>query len=306
MSQLNWTEAQWNRVNSAITEEFTKASVAGACLPCYGPVGASMEAVSKQVFKYEDKDAIIKISDDETTSFWTIRTFVHLNSQQVADENLSSALFAFKRAANLLARTEDYLVFVGHDARAKRPPRPLPRQTNDPPNAPTMILGVIANKEHSADGLLTHHNVAAQSILKPFDNIENPKHTVSDGEALVRKIADAIAELEDKGYPGPFACVLGRNLYLEALTPVPGSMVLPADRIAPMLGGPLLRSGSMPAAHGVVVSSCGESLDLVVATPPKAQFLQVNEDAKYVFRVYERFALRIKDPVAIIPINLNG
>ena len=29
MSQLNWTEAQWNRVNSAITEEFTKASVAG-------------------------------------------------------------------------------------------------------------------------------------------------------------------------------------------------------------------------------------------------------------------------------------
>ena len=39
MSQLNWTEAQWNRVNSAITEEFTKASVAGACLPCYGPVG---------------------------------------------------------------------------------------------------------------------------------------------------------------------------------------------------------------------------------------------------------------------------
>ena len=306
MSQLNWTEAQWNRVNSAITEEFTKASVAGACLPCYGPVGASMEAVSKQVFKYEDKDAIIKISDDETTSFWTIRTFVHLNSQQVADENLSSALFAFKRAANLLARTEDYLVFVGHNAGAKRPPRPLPRQTINPPNAPTMILGVIANKEHSADGLLTHHNVAAQSILKPFDDKKNPKHTGSDGEALVRKIADAIAELEDKGYPGPFACVLGRNLYLEALTPVPGSMVLPADRIAPMLGGPLLRSGSMPAAHGVVASSCGESLDLVVATPPKAQFLQVNEDAKYVFRVYERFALRIKDPVAIIPINLNG
>ena len=306
MSQLNWTEAQWNRVNSAITEEFTKASVAGACLPCYGPVGASMEAVSKQVFKYEDKDAIIKISDDETTSFWTIRTFVHLNSQQVADENLSSALFAFKRAANLLARTEDYLVFVGHNAGAKRPPRPLPRQTINPPNAPTMILGVIANKEHSADGLLTHDNVAAQSILKPFDDKKNPKHTGSDGEALVRKIADAIAELEDKGYPGPFACVLGRNLYLEALTPVPGSMVLPADRIAPMLGGPLLRSGSMPAAHGVVASSCGESLDLVVATPPKAQFLQVNEDAKYVFRVYERFALRIKDPVAIIPINLNG
>ena len=99
--------------------------------------------------------------------------------------------------------------------------------------------------------------------------------------------------------------MLGQNVFVEAHKPNEGSFVLPADRITPMVGGPLVRSRSMLKNHGVVASSCGESLDIVVATPPKAQFLQVNEHAKYVFRVYERFVLRIKDPKAVVSISLE-
>ena len=309
MSQLNWTEAQWNRVNSAITEEFTKASVAGACLPCYGPLGASMEAVSKQQLKPNTGNpSIIKVSDNETTPFWTIRTYVHLNSQQVADENLSSALFAFKRAANMLARAEDRLVFVGIEG--ARPPRPL----NIPGGGGSVpisdeLKNVIGNEEHFfSPGLLTAHEpnkghltIAARQIKDKDGNVTRNDY----GEELVTKIATAIGLLEKAGYPGPFACVLGQNAFIEAHRPNPGSLVLPADRITPMLGGPLLRSGSMLDNYGVVASSCGESLDIVVATPPKAQFLNVNDEAKYVFRVYERFVLRIKDLNAVVSIGLS-
>ena len=40
-------------------------------------------------------------------------------------------------------------------------------------------------------------------------------------------------------------------------------------------------------------------IDIVVATPPKAQFLQMTPVARYLFRVYEKFLLRIKDPTAV-------
>jgi hypothetical protein len=115
------------------------------------------------------------------------------------------------------------------------------------------------------------------------------------GEFLVRSVVDAISALEDDSHPGPFACVLGSALFDEAHRPVEQSMVLPADRILPILKGPLLRSGQMDPDTGIVVSQAANNVDIVVATPPRAQFLQVTERARYVFRVYEKFALRIKD-----------
>jgi uncharacterized linocin/CFP29 family protein len=66
-----------------------------------------------------------------------------------------------------------------------------------------------------------------------------------------------------------------------------------------MLGGPVLRSGSLADDYGIVVAVSAEPFDLVVGTPPAVEFLQVDANEDYVFRVYERFALRIKDDTAI-------
>ena len=52
------------------------------------------------------------------------------------------------------------------------------------------------------------------------------------------------------------------------------------------------------------MSLAGSDIDLVVATPPKAQFLQMTADAKYLFRVYEKFMLRIKDDTAVQGISI--
>jgi Encapsulating protein for peroxidase len=107
----------------------------------------------------------------------------------------------------------------------------------------------------------------------------------------------SIHRLEDNFNPGPFACVLGNELFDRAHDPSP-SLVLPADRITPLLkGGPLLRSGKMDDNAGIVVSLAGNAVDIVVGTPPTVQFLQRTDDAKFLFRVYERFVLRIRDAV---------
>ena len=125
-----------------------------------------------------------------------------------------------------------------------------------------------------------------------------------DTDEIFRKIAAATMELESAFHPAPFACILGPELFVAVQTPTEGSMVLPADRIGGLLIGPtaltanglLLRSGVLPPRVGVVVSLADPTMDIVVATPPKVQFLQVTEEAKYLFRVYERFVLRVKDP----------
>ena len=89
--------------------------------------------------------------------------------------------------------------------------------------------------------------------------------------------------------------------------------MLPADRITPMLkGGPLLRSGQMDVGTGIVVSQAGNTIDVVVGTEPIVQFLQRTGQARFLFRVYERFVLRIRDqnpdqrPVAGFRIGPNG
>ena len=115
----------------------------------------------------------------------------------------------------------------------------------------------------------------------------------------MKDVVRAIGTLEKEFHPGPFACVLGDRLFEEAHKPRPDSMVLPADRISPMLKGSLFRCGRVHDQTGIVVSLGGSDIDIVVATAPRAQFLQVTENAKYLFRVYEKFRLRIKDPKAV-------
>ena len=57
----------------------------------------------------------------------------------------------------------------------------------------------------------------------------------------------------------------------------------------------MLRSGKIERNTGIVVSLAGNAVDIVVGTPPTVQYLQRQTDAKFLFRVYERFVLRIRD-----------
>jgi hypothetical protein len=50
----------------------------------------------------------------------------------------------------------------------------------------------------------------------------------------------------------------------------------------------------------LVIALSGAPVDLVVATDISASFLQVTPDPWFVFRVYEKIVLRIKQPEAIV------
>ena len=268
---VDWTEGQWNKVNEAVKDEFSKASAASQFLLRYGPLSGSAEIVRNELL--QPGGAVgglpLRLNKDYAgvnRPLVNLTVNVELSSEQVADEALSNALLLFRRAGNILAQEEDRIAFSGfHRGFGGEDSR------------------YVANDVEPQQGL------ADLPSRREFPNLVID---TTVGNAVVRAVVVAISELENTANPGPFACALGNRLFNEVHTPTP-YLVLPADRIAPMLkGGPLLRCGQMDPQTGVVVSQAGNTIDVVVGTEPTVQFLQRDPLARFQFRVYERFVLR--------------
>jgi uncharacterized linocin/CFP29 family protein len=276
-SQVPWTDEQWARVNQVIQEEARRARVAASFLPLYGPLPPGTDFVRKE--KITD-DPQITIADTDTIKLPTLQVKLRMRGAQMADPEMTSVLALFRRAANLLARLEDAIIFNG---------QPGP---NDPPTEGRLAVWEVRGGDKS-DGLLLPSG--------PEVPVEPPTPTAGPGEALVASVSNAIGRLEANGHFGPFAVALDQQLFLTAQTPDPGSLVLPQDRIIPFLGGgPLVRASTLPANRGVVVALGGAPVELVVATDVSVGFLQVTADPLFVFRVFEKIVLRIKQSDAIV------
>lgn len=289
MAELNWSDDQWQKASDAVTEAFGKASVAAAFLPMYGPLEGSAEIVRNERLRtdFSSGRPVVRLDRDHDSvnqKLVNVTANVELSSEQVKDETLSNALLAFRRAGSILAQEKDRIVFNG----LRRQPRSFDSEY------------VANNINEPQEGLADLPN------RRLFDRFAAPV-PASIGEAVITSIVGATQALESRFNPGPFACVLGSELFTRVHEPSP-ALVLPADRIAPLLkGGMLLRATTMDAEAGIVVAYAGNAVDIVVGTPPTVQFLQRTQDAKYLFRVYARFSLRIRDadnsPVAGFRIN---
>lgn len=278
MAELNWSDDQWQKVNDAVNEAFGNAGVASAFLPLYGPVAGGIETVRNERLERVLGAQPLEPSTVRLNAFHravnlrlvNLTVNVELTSEQVADETLSNALLAFRRAANILALEQDRVVFAGYS-------RGFIRENSD----------CVVNQVDPQRGL------ADLPARQGFASLAGTGTTT--GQLVVSAVVSAMSALEDSSHPRPFACVLSSELY-EAVHDPSASLVLPADRISPLLkGGPLLRSGQIEPGTGIVVSLAGNAIDIVIGTPPTVQFLQRRENARFLFRTYLRFALRIRD-----------
>ncbi len=283
-TQVDWTNEQWNQVKQVVLDEATKVSVAGSFLPCCGPLERSATVVRAE--KLTD-DLQIRVDDVDTIKLCTLTVLVQLKHQQLAEDNLTGAFSAFRRAANLLARAEDAVVFNGLEV---------------VPAEPELTARNVPVQCKITGGQVIQGLVGAGLPVPPSVGLPAPPEVLVRepyGEHLVPAVASAIAALEETGHYGPFACVLGNDAFVAAHTPSPNSLVLPRDRMEPLLGTSLFRSSVLNPKQITIVGLAGDPIDLVVATPPTVQFLNVTDEAKYLFRVYEKFVLRIKETGAV-------
>jgi uncharacterized linocin/CFP29 family protein len=307
--QVPWTDEQWARVNQVIQEEAKRARVAATFLPLYGPLDADTDFVRRQEISYPPvDDGLAKfaaapaapivaaepqrlwIDDRDTMRLATLQVIVPVRNAQMADPELASAMALFRRAANVIARLEDAVVFRGLTS------------TSEPQGG---ISGLP--RIWQITGALQARGIWLED--RPDGSISVARTPEEGrGQRLVGAISKAIGQLEERGQFGPFAAVLGQQLFLVAQTPDSQSLVLPQDRIIPFLGGgPLLRSSTLDASDGfsgVVVALGGAPLELVVASDISLQFLQVSADPAFLFRVSEKIALRIRESDAIVQLYM--
>ncbi|MET4177095.1 putative linocin/CFP29 family protein [Bradyrhizobium sp. LA6.1] len=320
--QVPWTDEQWARVNKVVQEEASRVRIAATFLPLLGPLPGDTDFVRQEVITQVappnwaawaappppfppptispvPPPIILGIQDKRVIQLATLQVRVPVRGAQMADPEMTSVLALFRRAASVLARLEDAVVFRG-----LVPDLAFPGQNRFAPPinvgpAPPQRLWEITGGEPSR-GLWT---IPLGFPPAPQVDIAAEPQTTRDAR-LVVGIARAIGLLEAQGHFGPFAVVLDQALFLVAQTPSP-ALVLAQDRILPFLGGgPLLRSSTLnvtPAvANGVVVALGGEPVELVIATDVCVQFLQVTAEPNFVFRVCEKMALRIKEHDAIV------
>jgi uncharacterized linocin/CFP29 family protein len=294
-SQVPWTDEQWARVNQVIQEEASRARVAAAFLPLIGPLPGDTDFVRRELISYPALPAALQpppnqmfIDDRSTWQLATLQVKVRVRGAQMADPDLTSVQAMFRRAANVLARLEDAVVFAGLSQPGGLGNPIVPTAGAPGPGQIWEITGGEVMR-----GLLDPANVPV--LMWPLPPPSN---------LLVRAVSLAIGHLEGNGRFGPFALVLDNYLFAIAQTPDPATPVLPQDRIIPFLGGgSLLRSSTLPPFTGVMVALGGTPVELIIATDAHLEFLQVTSEPAFLFRVCEKLVLRIKEPAAIVTIT---
>jgi len=310
VARLPWSEDQWAAVRRAVQEAAGKARVASSFLPLAGPLPPGQASVPGLGMNEEDVpggggNQRLKIDDGDTLKLTTLSCEVHLTTQQAEDPELASAKQMLGRAADLIGRLEDAIIFNGQPDAHEAPK--LTRNGEEHLVVTPAVYKVQGGRQDS--GLLGDESFHAEhpELVKKVRRHGSAGY----GADLVTKVGEAIQSLERRGHYGPFACVLGHELFQDAITPHVGSLVLATDRIIPLLdGGPLRRSSVLPHDHGVVVALGGSPIDLVVGSDVHVKFLQVTLEPRYVLRVSERFVLRLKQPTARCrlegEVNLGG
>lgn len=291
-SGIDWSDEQWTRVTQAVQETAQKTRIAAQFLPTNLQPDVTAVAVpdrSLNVNLTASHPPTRRLTVDSTPSTFltSLSVNVALTSQETADPDQSAALIQFRRAASIVARLEDALIFCGQPGPGLPPPgiAGLPQ-----------VFDVTAGG--SQPGLVALPPLAP-GLLPCFPRQDVTVPAGADpGGILANKIIDAIGLLETAGYSGPFACVLGQMRYSDLHNPS-ASLVLPRDRVMPFLEGPLLRSSTIPADFGIVVALGGVTIEIVVSSELKVRYLQTTTEPRYVFRVSERIALRVSDWSAV-------
>jgi uncharacterized linocin/CFP29 family protein len=301
--QLPWTDEQWARANQVIQEEANRARVAATFLPLIGPLPGGTDFVRRERIQYrplpaalQPPPARIAIEDRNIWQLATLQVPVRLRGAQMADPESTSALTVLRRAANVVARLEDAVVFRGLIPDPTNPERFRPPRSAISGLQPVYRIGGGEREE----GLWERGGRRWVHVRR------SPPR--GRGGHLVGAVSEAIGLLERGGHFGPFAVVLDQGLFRIAQTPDLSGSVLPQDRIIPFLGGgSLFRSSTLDRRYmftGLVLALGAAPFELVVATDMSLQFLQVTSEPEFLFRVRERIVLRIKETRAIVQLYM--
>jgi len=216
-----------------------------------------------------------------------------LTNAQVNDEAQSQlGVTLAHRAGALLALAEDLVIFQGDTG------------LSDPANE-SVFQFVHTDGSDAGTGLVFAVPKGPNDQVIPVFPVEVFEDRTQNryGENTFAAVADAFARLQKTHY-GRCAVVLHTNVYADTYAALPETLAVPAERIKGLVSEYYYVSSALPAFTGIVVAIDGDTMDLVVGQDPCTEFTQVN-NSQWIFRLYERIALRLKDQTAVIRLEFQ-
>jgi len=281
---LRWNSTTWDTLRQAVHEETQRTKIAQKILPLHGPMPDALNVPSD--ITVEDKDLRITegastILTETTVQFAMTKTQVH------QEQHLSTALTLAIRAANLIATGQDYIVFQGGL-------KNLPKELKDL---------IQARNGNNGKGLLGEGDKEIGSVpVNPADPKVDPDKY---GENTFTAVTKAIGELQKHGHYGPYALVLHTDMYADTHAPLKSTLIMPADRIRPLVENGFYGTGTLPKKRGILLSLGGNTMDLTVGVDATPAFMFEDNEGMYRFRAFERFALRLKNKKAVRRLEFN-
>lgn len=291
--RLPWSREVWERIDRAIADEAKRIKVAARFLPLHVLAEPALTAPAEAIAA-DDNGRFI----DEALVTPLIETWIEfrLTAQQVEREaDLGTACALAVRSANVLAQVQDALLFRGDAA-----------PTADPLFARERIgfRSGPAGSGLSNWPLGEEQIVSVRPLARGEADLDPPLRDIDSqrfGDRTFESVAEGYARLHRRGHYGPYALVLPTRVFADAHAPLPQTQLMPVGRIRSLLGAVhLYGTSTLPATAGLLLSLGGASFDLVIGRLPRLRLLQQDVDGRFRFRVSERFAMRVREPGALI------
>ena len=294
--KLPWSEEVWRRIDQAVYEECNRTKVAAKFLPLHGPLSSGTMTVPADSILRDG--TVLNIDEGAMTPLVELIAEFTLTPQQVEREEwLGTAVTLATRAANQLSQAEDVIIFQGQSA--------INKGGNQ---HPLFKDGKVRTRSGPANqGLFNTKLKPIQELTVPA--LEPPEDIRRWGENTFAKVAEAYSRLQsgvelEQAHYGPYALVLHHIPYADTFAPLVKTLILTKDRLGGFVDNQLYGTGTVPPTginppyKGVFVSLGGNTMDLAVGMDATTEFLQEDTEGRFRFRVYERFAFRLKDPSA--------
>ena len=277
----------WDRIDQAVHDEAQRIKIASKFIPLYGPLGADVKQVPSDTIAPFQPNQPLEIIETDFTPMNEIWADFTLTQPQVmdADSQMAGVTLAL-RSTNILSQFFDLLVFQGNAA------------FNNPLFRNGRVF--IRNQNVNITGLLSNQNI-------PRIPVQPSPGQPTWGEETFNAVAQGYSDLQSIGHYGPYALVLHTVPYADTYRSLPTTLIYPALRIKPLVTAGFYGTGTLPPNTGVLVSLGGNTMDLAVGIDPTTEFVQ--EEAlgggRFRYRVYERFALRLKDDTGVVVLDFQ-
>src|SRR5215468_4065293 len=273
--KLPWSEEVWKRLDAAVHEEMARARIAARFLPSVHVGGKTLTIPSDTVAfptvrqtsgTGAPEAGALSVDEGATTrinEFWVEFTMTpaqveHESAEEAAmahTHRASTGITLATRAANILSQAEDTIIFQGKNAvgtpNVIGSGSPLFTGTSPPTTTPTVNFRGTPTDLGLLNIVLTG-TPQSQPALNPNQIIQvhpvttSPPIGLSYQSNTVTAVAQAYSVLQAAGHYGPYALVLQTFPYADTHSPLPNTLILPADPIKELVTAGFYGSGTLP------------------------------------------------------------